>query len=65
LGKHIVPSSERETDNNIRYLFAGTFGIYFLNALIFNEVHLRLKSKKERVPALCVYIYYPLYKVCD
>jgi len=48
----------------LRYLFAGTFGIYFLNALIFNELHLRLKSKgKERVHSLCTYIYYPVYKV--
>ncbi|GAB7344970.1 hypothetical protein MBLNU457_3399t1 [Dothideomycetes sp. NU457] len=46
------------------YLFAGTFGIYFLNALIFNELHLRIKSKgKERVHSLCTYVYYPLYKI--
>ncbi|KAK5943302.1 hypothetical protein PMZ80_004309 [Knufia obscura] len=28
-------------------LFAATFGLYFLNSMIFNEVHLRLASRKE------------------
>ncbi|CAD0108567.1 unnamed protein product [Aureobasidium uvarum] len=43
------------------YLFAGTFVLYFLNAIIFNELHLRLK--KERVGSICVYLYYMPYKV--
>lgn len=43
------------------YLFAGTFVLYFLNIVIFNEVHLRLKH--ERVPSKCVYLYYMPYKV--
>ncbi|KAK6000485.1 hypothetical protein QM012_003731 [Aureobasidium pullulans] len=43
------------------YLFAGTFGLYFLNVMIFNELHLRLK--KERVGSTCLYLYYMPYKV--
>ena len=43
------------------YLFAGTFGLYFLNVIIFNELHLRLKN--ERVKSKCVYLYYMPYKV--
>ncbi|KAI4721142.1 hypothetical protein E4T48_02628 [Aureobasidium sp. EXF-10727] len=43
------------------YLFAGTFVLYFLNAVIFNELHLRLK--KERIGSTCVYLYYMPYKV--
>ncbi|KAI4737331.1 hypothetical protein E4T50_12201 [Aureobasidium sp. EXF-12298] len=43
------------------YLFAGTFVLYFLNAIIFNELHLRLK--KERVGSKCLYLYYMPYKI--
>ncbi|KAG9613025.1 glycosyl transferase, partial [Aureobasidium melanogenum] len=43
------------------YLFAGTFVLYFLNVMIFNELHLRLK--KERVGSTCLYLYYMPYKV--
>lgn len=43
------------------YLFAGTFVLYFLNAIIFNELHLRLK--KERVGFTCLYLYYMPYKI--
>jgi hypothetical protein len=43
------------------YLFAGTFVLYFLNAIIFNELHLRLK--KERVGSTCLYLYYMPYKI--
>ena len=43
------------------YLFAGTFVLYFLNAIIFNELHLRLK--KERVGSVCLYLYYMPYKI--
>lgn len=43
------------------YLFAGVFGLYFLNAMLFNEFHLR--RKKEQVHWVAVYVYYPLYKV--
>jgi hypothetical protein len=43
------------------YLFAGTFGLYFLNAITFNELHLRLK--KERVGSACLYLYYMPYKI--
>ncbi|KAI4843774.1 hypothetical protein E4T44_06565 [Aureobasidium sp. EXF-8845] len=43
------------------YLFAGTFVLYFLNAIIFNELHLRLK--KERVGFTCLCLYYMPYKI--
>jgi len=43
------------------YLFAATFGLYFLNVVIFNEVHLRLK--RERVSSRCLYLYYMPYKL--
>jgi hypothetical protein len=43
------------------YLFAGTFVLYFLNAIIFNELHLRLK--RERVGSKCLYLYYMPYKI--
>lgn len=43
------------------YLFAGTFVLYFLNAIIFNELHLRLKN--ERVGSTCLYLYYMPYKI--
>ncbi|KAI5266814.1 hypothetical protein E4T47_08202 [Aureobasidium subglaciale] len=43
------------------YLFAGTFVLYFLNAVIFNELHLRLKN--ERVGSKCLYLYYMPYKI--
>lgn len=43
------------------YLFAGTFVLYFLNAIIFNELHLRLK--RERVGSTCLYLYYMPYKI--
>jgi hypothetical protein len=43
------------------YLFAGTFVLYFLNAIVFNELHLRLK--KERVGFTCLYLYYMPYKI--
>ena len=41
------------------YLFAATFGLYFLNSLIFNEIHLRMR--KERVSFKCL-LYYMPYK---
>lgn len=41
------------------YLLAATFGLYFFNALIFNEVHLRMR--KERVSFMCL-LYYMPYK---
>ncbi|KAL1302915.1 hypothetical protein AAFC00_003238 [Neodothiora populina] len=41
-------------------LLAGTFGLYFINIVIFNEIHLRLKG--ERVGWKCVYLYYMPYK---
>lgn len=43
------------------WLFAGTFVLYFLNVVIFNELHLRLK--KERVSSMCLYVYYMPYKI--
>lgn len=41
-------------------LLAGTFLMYFLNVLIFNEVHLRRKG--ERVGWKCLLLYYMPYK---
>lgn len=43
------------------YLFAGVFGLYFVNTVIFNEVHLRLKN--ERVDWKTAYFYYQFYKI--
>ncbi|KIW05792.1 uncharacterized protein PV09_03002 [Verruconis gallopava] len=43
------------------YLLAATIGLYFINVLIFNEVHLRLKG--ERVDSVAAYVYYMPYKV--
>ncbi|KAK5007882.1 hypothetical protein LTR60_005600, partial [Cryomyces antarcticus] len=42
-------------------LFSATFGLYFLNVTIFNEIHLR--RKHERVYWVCVYLYYMPYKI--
>ncbi|KAL2350777.1 nucleotide-diphospho-sugar transferase [Cryomyces antarcticus] len=42
-------------------LFSATFGLYFLNVTIFNEIHLR--RKHERVDWVCVYLYYMPYKI--
>lgn len=41
-------------------LLAGTFVMYFLNVLIFNELHLRRKG--ERVSFMCLWVYYMPYK---
>ncbi|KAJ9120573.1 hypothetical protein QFC22_002502 [Naganishia vaughanmartiniae] len=43
------------------YLFAGVFGLYFVNTMIFNEVHLRLKN--ERIGWVTAYPYYTFYKM--
>ncbi|KAF7556399.1 hypothetical protein G7Z17_g1456 [Cylindrodendrum hubeiense] len=43
------------------YLFAGTLGLYCLNSILFNEIHLRLK--KERVSYMVLIFYYIPYKV--
>ncbi|KAK0263121.1 hypothetical protein LTR35_017601 [Friedmanniomyces endolithicus] len=43
------------------YLLGATLGLYYINATIFNEVHLRLR--KERVGWVCVYLYYMPYKI--
>jgi len=56
----IVPISFAVQPAFTAYLTAGVLGIYYLNATIFNEIHLR--RKQERVPALTVYAYYPAYK---
>lgn len=38
------------------YLVAGTVGLYVVNSIIFNELHLRLK--KERVSYMVLIFYY-------
>ncbi|KAH7126079.1 nucleotide-diphospho-sugar transferase [Dactylonectria macrodidyma] len=43
------------------YLFAGMLGLYYLNSIIFNEVHLRLKN--ERVGFMVLISYYIPYKI--
>ncbi|PNS19415.1 hypothetical protein CAC42_2592 [Sphaceloma murrayae] len=43
------------------YMFLGTCALYFVNVLIFNEVHLRRKG--ERVPSFAAYVYYMPYKL--
>ncbi|KAJ9091303.1 hypothetical protein QFC21_007258 [Naganishia friedmannii] len=43
------------------YLFAGVFGLYFVNTIIFNEIHLRLKN--ERIGWKTAYPYYTFYKM--
>ncbi|KAH7136787.1 nucleotide-diphospho-sugar transferase [Dactylonectria estremocensis] len=43
------------------YLFAGMLGLYYLNSIIFNEVHLRLKN--ERVGFMILISYYIPYKI--
>jgi hypothetical protein len=43
------------------YLFAGVFGLYLVNTIIFNEVHLRLKN--ERIGWKAAYPYYTSYKM--
>jgi hypothetical protein len=43
------------------YVFVGVFAMYLLNALIFNEVHLRLR--KERVGLGMLLFYYMPYKI--
>ena len=42
------------------YLFGATLGLYFLNVIIFNHVHLR--SRGEMVSLLCL-LYYMPYKI--
>lgn len=42
------------------YLFAATFGMYLINTVLFNEIHLRRKN--QRVDTLAV-IYYMPYKL--
>ena len=42
------------------YLTVGVLGMYFLNAAIFNEVHLRRKG--ERIEWKAIYLYYMGYK---
>ncbi|KAJ9618940.1 hypothetical protein H2203_008756 [Taxawa tesnikishii (nom. ined.)] len=43
------------------YLFVAVFGLYFLNTILFNEIHLRRKN--ERIGAKALYLYYMPYKV--
>ncbi|KAI9147567.1 hypothetical protein HJFPF1_12593 [Paramyrothecium foliicola] len=43
------------------YTLAATVGLYFINVIIMNEVHLRLK--KERVSWKVLGVYYTLYKI--
>jgi hypothetical protein len=43
------------------YLLAGTLGLYYANAILFNEIHLRRKG--ERVGFVATYIYYMPYKL--
>ncbi|KAJ9112854.1 hypothetical protein QFC19_000409 [Naganishia cerealis] len=43
------------------YMFAGVFGLYFVNTMIFNEIHLRLKN--ERIGWKTAYPYYNFYKM--
>lgn len=43
------------------YLIAGTFGMYYANAIIFNELHLRLRN--ERVGFVAIYLYYMPFKI--
>lgn len=38
------------------YLFAGTAGLYFINALVFNEVHLRMRNERVKTVALLYYM---------
>ena len=57
----VLPISIIVRPNFFAYLFAGTFVLYFANAIILNELHLRLK--KERVGSMCLYLYYMPYKI--
>jgi hypothetical protein len=43
------------------YLLAGTFVMYLINVVIFNEIHLRRKN--ERLSWVLLYVYYLPYKI--
>lgn len=57
----IIPISLAIRPAFTAYLFAGVFGLYFLNTVLFNEIHLRLKN--ERIDWKTAYLYYQWYKI--
>jgi hypothetical protein len=47
------------------YLFAGTVGLYLINSIIFNEIHLRLKKESVSRTMLLVYYVSPLLPISN
>jgi hypothetical protein len=57
----ILPISLYVRPSFCAYLLAATIGMYLINVIIFNEVHLRRKN--ERVSWVLLYVYYIPYKI--
>ncbi|KAI6817667.1 glycosyl transferase [Hortaea werneckii] len=61
LAPFVLPISFIVRPDFCGYLMAGTFVLYYINVIIFNEIHLRLRN--ERVGFVAVYLYYAPYKI--